>query len=128
MRRGSGGGNVTICEPSAVVVGRVSATGYSMGIGGERLRRHSPAMTAFNPIAFDRPRAKLVISGIFAVLTSGAYIDRAFIVRRFIEGGYVERLAIRYADALIARNTDIQHHSRWSVWGTNGRETYSFSA
>lgn len=118
---------MTIREPSAVVVVSVCPTGYSMGIGGKRLHRHPPAMTTINPIAFDRPRAKLVVSGIFAVLASGGYIDRAFIVRRFIEGGYVERLAVRYADALISRNTDIQHHSRWSVWGTNGRETYSFS-
>jgi hypothetical protein len=29
-----------MCEPSAVVVGSVSATGYSMGIGGERLHCH----------------------------------------------------------------------------------------
>jgi hypothetical protein len=84
-------------------------------------------MTAINPTAFDRPRAKAVVTGIFAVLASGAYIDRAFIVRRFIEGGYAEHLAIRYADTLIARNTDIQHSSRWSIWGTNGRETYSFA-
>lgn len=80
-----------------------------------------------NPAAFDRPRAKAVITGIFAVLASGAYIDRPFIVRRFIEGGYAEGLAARYADALITRNTDIQHSSRWTVWGTNGRETYSFA-
>jgi hypothetical protein len=84
-------------------------------------------MIAINPIAFDRPRAKLVISGIFAVLSSGGCIDRAFIVRRFIEGGYAEHLAVRYADALISRNTDIQHTSRWCVWGTSGCETYSFS-
>jgi hypothetical protein len=72
-------------------------------------------------------RAVTVISGIFAVLASGAYIDRAFIVRRFIEGGYSERLAERGASALIAANTDIQHHSRWTVWGTGDRLTYSFS-
>ena len=72
-------------------------------------------------------RAKTVISGIFAVLDSGAYIDRAFIVRRFIEGGYCERLAERGATALIAANTDIQHHSRWNIWGTGDRLTYSAS-
>jgi hypothetical protein len=79
-----------------------------------------------NPAALDRPRVKGVVTGIFAVLASGAYIDRAFIVRRFIEGGYAEHLAARYADTLIAVNTDIQHFSRWMVWGTNGSETYSF--
>lgn len=73
----------------------------------------------------NTPRAKAVISGIFAVLASGAYIDRAFIVSRFIEGGYCERLAGRGATALIAANTDIQHHSRWVVWGTGDRVTYS---
>ena len=75
----------------------------------------------------DRPRAKQVITGIFAVLASGGYIDRAFIVRRFIEGGYAEHLAARYADALIAANTDIRHHSRWSIWGTGDQLTYSFN-
>jgi hypothetical protein len=73
----------------------------------------------------NSPRAKTVIAGIFAVLDSGAYIDRAFITRRFIEGGYCERLALRYTDALIAANTDIPHHSRWSIWGTGDRLTYS---
>ncbi len=76
---------------------------------------------------FDRPRAKAVITGIFAVLASGGYIDRAFIVRRFVEGGYAEHLANRHADALIASNTDIAHHSRWQVWGTGDRVTYSFN-
>jgi hypothetical protein len=75
----------------------------------------------------DRPRAKAVVTGIFAVLASGGYIDRAFIVRRFMEGGYVEHLANRYADTLIARNTDIVHHSRWRVWGTGDQVTYSFN-
>ena len=37
---------MTICKPSALVAARVCPTGYSMGIGGERLHRHSPAMTA----------------------------------------------------------------------------------
>ena len=37
---------MTIRKPSAVVVARVCPTGYSMGIGGEHLHRHSPAMTA----------------------------------------------------------------------------------
>jgi hypothetical protein len=72
-------------------------------------------------------RAKTVIAGIFAVLDSGACVDRAFIVRRFIEGGYCERLAERGATALIAANTDIQHHSRWAIWGTGDRLTYSAS-
>jgi len=75
----------------------------------------------------DSPRAKKAITGIFAVLASGAFIDRAFIVRRFSEAGYAERLAERYTDALIAANTDIQHHSRWTIWGTGDRLTYSAS-
>jgi hypothetical protein len=72
-------------------------------------------------------RAKTVIAGIFDVLDSGVYIDRAFIVRRFVEGGYCERLAERGATALIAANTDIQHHSRWAIWGIGDRVTYSFN-
>ena len=84
-------------------------------------------MTTTAPAAFDRPRAKAAIAGIFAVLSSGGCIDRAFIVRRFIEGGYAEHLAIRYAETLIALNTDINHFSRWRIWGTNGRETYSLA-
>ena len=40
-------GNVTIHEPAAPLVASLSGTGYSMGIGGKHLHRHSPAMTAF---------------------------------------------------------------------------------
>ncbi len=94
-------------------------------VSGVEITTRQPAM--INPTSFDRPRAKTVVTGIFAVLASGAYIDRPFIVRRFIEGGYAEQLATRYADTLIAVNTDIQHNSRWATWGTNGRETYSFA-
>ena len=36
---------MTIRKPSALVVVRVCPTGYSMGIGGKHLHRHSPAMT-----------------------------------------------------------------------------------
>jgi|TARA_B100000035_G_scaffold58814_1_gene47104 hypothetical protein len=71
------------------------------------------------------PRSATVIAGIFAVLDSGAFIDRAFIVNRFIEGGFAAHLAKRNADRLIAANTDIQHPSRWSIWGTGDRLTYS---
>ncbi|MGB0873645.1 MAG: hypothetical protein ACPGSE_00180 [Synechococcus sp.] len=71
------------------------------------------------------PRARKAALGIMAVLDSGAFIDRAFIVRRFAEAGYAPHLAERHADSLIAANTDIQHHSRWSVWGTGDRVTYS---
>jgi len=84
-------------------------------------------MTLVNPIVFSRPRAKTVVTGIFAVLASGAYIDRAFIVRRFAEAGYADHLAARYADTMIAINTDIVHFSRWSIWGTGDRVTYSFA-
>lgn len=56
----------------------------------------------------------------------GAYFDRSNIVRRFRDGGYCEHLAERGADALIAANTDIQHHSRWTVWGTGDRVTYGY--
>ena len=70
-------------------------------------------------------RANTVITGIFAVLDSGAFIDRAFIVNRFIEGGFAAHLAERNADKLIAANTDIQHPSRWSIWGTGDCLTYS---
>ena len=75
----------------------------------------------------DRPRAKTAITGIFALLATGAYINRALIIARFVDAGYADALAERYADALIAANTDIQHFSRWSVWGTDGIVvTYSF--
>ena len=74
-----------------------------------------------------QPPARAVVVGIRALLVSGGCIDRPGIVRRFTGGGIAEPLASRYADTLIARNTDIQHHSRWSIWGTNGRETYSFA-
>jgi hypothetical protein len=73
-------------------------------------------------------RAKQVIAGIFTAMEMGAYLDRAKIVRRFRDGGYCDRLAERAADALIAANTDIQHWSRWSVWGTGDSVTYSFTA
>lgn len=84
-------------------------------------------MTAVNPIVFNRPRAKAVITGIFAAFSSGAYLSRDQIIRRFSDAGYADHLATRYADTLIACNTDIQHHSRWLVWGTSGQETYSFA-
>jgi hypothetical protein len=80
------------------------------------------------PTVFNRPRAKTVVTGIFAALGTGASISRDQIIRRFSDAGYADHLAARYADALIACNTDIQHHSRWSVWGTGDRETYSLSA
>ena len=100
---------------------------YSMETAGEALHNPLQTMSLVDYSCLDRPRAKTVITGIFAVLASGGYIDRPFIIRRFVEGGYAEHLAIRYTDTLIARNTDIQHHSRWSIWGANGRETYSFA-
>lgn len=84
-------------------------------------------MSFVSPIVFDRPRAKAVVAGIFAVLASGAYIDRDFVVRRFAEAGYADHVAVRYADTLIALNTDIEHSSRWSIWGTGDRVTYSFA-
>jgi len=71
-------------------------------------------------------RAKTVIAGIFIAMETGAYFNRAMIVRRFRDGGYCDSLAERGADALIAANTDIQHHNRWSVWGTGDTITYSF--
>ena len=37
-------GNVTIHEPAAPLAASLSGTGYSMGIGGKHLHRHSPAM------------------------------------------------------------------------------------
>ena len=84
-------------------------------------------MTLVSPIVFNRPRAKAVVTGIFAAFSTGAYLSRAQIIRRFSEAGYADHMAARYADTLISINTDIQHFSRWSTWGTNGRETYSFT-
>jgi len=48
----------------------------------------------------------------------GKWFTQKQIVKRFIDGGYAEALATRYADALIAANTDIQHFSRWEIRGT----------
>ena len=67
---------------------------------------------------FERPRAKRVIQGIFAAMDCGKWFTQKQIVQRFIDGGYAEALATRYADALIAANTDIQHFSRWEIRGT----------
>ena len=36
-RRSDAGENVTDCKPSALLVASLSATGYSMGIGGKEL-------------------------------------------------------------------------------------------
>ena len=80
-------------------------------------------MTVSHP--FSSPTATKVIRGIATCLSTGRAIDRAFIVRRFAEGGYADHLAERYADRLIAANTDIKHWSRWEVYGTiPGKETY----
>ena len=71
-------------------------------------------------------RARKVIEGINAVLNSGAFINREFIVNRFIDANFVPAFAERQADKLIAQNTDIDHFSRWQIWGTvKGQETYS---
>ena len=67
---------------------------------------------------FERPSAKRVIQGIFAAMDYGKWFTQEQIVQRFINGGYAEALATRYADALIAANTDIQHFSRWEIRGT----------
>jgi len=67
---------------------------------------------------FTRPRAKRVIQGIFTAMDCGKWFTRKQIVQRFMDGGYAEALATRYADALIAANTDIQHFSRWEIRGT----------
>ena len=67
---------------------------------------------------FERPRAKRVIKGIFTAMDCGKWLTQKQIVQRFIDGGYAEALATRYADALIAANTDIQHFSRWEIRGT----------
>ncbi len=71
-------------------------------------------------------RADKALKGIIKVLQSGAFINRAFIVKRFEQAGYCTRLAERHADKVISDNTDIQHWSRWQIWGTiKGQETYS---
>jgi len=67
---------------------------------------------------FERPRAKRVIQGIFTAMDCGKWFTQEQITQRFIDGGYGGELATRYADALIAANTDINHFSRWQVEGT----------
>ena len=67
---------------------------------------------------FERPRAKRVIQGIFTAMDCGKWFTQEQITQRFIDGGYAETLAIRYAKALIEANTDIRHFSRWEVRGT----------
>ena len=100
---------------------------YSKDIGGNSGHRQLPDMTLVNPIVFDRPRAKAVVVGIYVAFASGAYISRNQIIRRFSDAGYADHLAARYADTLIARNTDIDHFSRWKVWGTGEHVTYSYT-
>ena len=67
---------------------------------------------------FTRPRAKKVIQGIITAMDCGKWFTQKQIIQRFIDGGYAEELATRYADALIAANTDINHFSRWEIRGT----------
>ena len=67
---------------------------------------------------FERPRAKRVIQGIFTAMDCGKWFTQEQITQRFIDGGYAETLAKRYAKALIEANTDIRHFSRWEVRGT----------
>ena len=74
----------------------------------------------------DTPRAKAVIGNIFAAMETGAYFNREQIVKRFVDGGYCQRLAEKGAEALIAANTDIAHFSRWVVRGTGTQTTYTF--
>lgn len=77
------------------------------------------------------PRATNIIKGIIKVLESGAFIDHAFIVRRFEEGGYAHHLAVRNADQLIWLNARRVpgHWASWATFGTiPGQETYSLTA
>ena len=77
------------------------------------------------PEAFNTERGQRVIYGIFSVLMSGAAIDREFIVKRFMQGGYGEAYSIRLALALIELNTDTDHWTKWNVFGTiPGKESY----
>ena len=85
-----------------------------------------PPISTMKRAFLDKPRAKNVIVGIFAAMDAGAYFDRAKIVTRFIDGGYGANLAERYADELIAANTDIKHHTRWTIWGAGDKATYNF--
>lgn len=59
-------------------------------------------------------------AGIFAVMHTGRLVDRPFIVNRFLEAGYVPRLAERNADRLIALNTNGRplHVGGWDTFGT----------
>ena len=74
-------------------------------------------MTVSHP--FASPTATKVIQGIATCLSTGRAIDRDFIVRRFSEGGYADHLAERYADRLIAANTDISDNPN-TVSNTGG--------
>ena len=65
-----------------------------------------------------KTKSKKVIQGIFTAMDCGKWFTKQDITLRFINGGYGGELATRYADALIAANTDINHFSRWEVRGT----------
>ena len=47
-------------------------------------------------------RAQAAIKDLFAVLASGACVNRAFVVQHFAEAGYADHLATRHADDMIA--------------------------
>lgn len=74
----------------------------------------------------SKPKAEQAVRGIFAVMDTGRFLSRDFFVQRFLEAGYVQRLAEQRADWLIALNTDINHWSRFRVVGTQGKETYGW--
>lgn len=75
---------------------------------------------------FSRPRAKKIIQGIFTAMDCGKWFTKQEITLRFINGGYGGTLATRYADSLIAANTDFYHFSRWEVRGTKTKVYKTF--
>lgn len=68
-------------------------------------------------LEFRNARSNDAAAGIIAVMETGKWVTREFIVERFMQAGYCESMAERKADALIALNTDIRHWSRWEKQG-----------
>ena len=63
------------------------------------------------------PRSTKIIGGIFKALQAGVIFNKGKLIARFTSGGYSYALATRYADYLIASNTDCNHWSRWTKIG-----------
>jgi hypothetical protein len=66
---------------------------------------------------YSYPRAKQAATGVIAAMQTGAWMTKPMIAKRFVDAGYCARIAANYADDMVAKNTDIQHFSRWEQRG-----------